>query len=30
MDAILEAKSATIIKFIHGLRGSLRVTFEEA
>src|ERR1700756_1480189 len=29
MEAVLETKSATILKFIHGLRGSLRVTFEE-
>ena len=29
MEAILETKSATILQFIHGLRGGLRVTFEE-
>ena len=29
MEAILETKRATILQFIHGLRGSLRVTFEE-
>ena len=29
MEAILETKSATILQFIHGLRGSLHVTFEE-
>ena len=29
MEAILETKSATILQFMHGLRGSLRVTFEE-
>src|SRR5215469_5594671 len=29
MEAILETKTATILDFIHGLRGSLRVTFEE-
>src|ERR1700674_3444171 len=29
MEAILETKAATILEFIHGLRGSLSVTFEE-
>ena len=29
MEAILETKTATILDFVHGLRGSLRVTFEE-
>src|SRR5258706_7034722 len=29
MECILETKAATILEFIHGLRGSLRVTFEE-
>ena len=29
MEAIFETKTATILQFIHGLRGSLRVTFEE-
>jgi transposase len=29
MECILETKAATIVEFIHGLRGSLRVTFEE-
>jgi transposase len=29
MEAILETKSATILQFIGGLRGSLHVTFEE-
>src|SRR6202011_3736706 len=29
MEAILETKTATILQFIHGLRGSLHVTFEE-
>jgi hypothetical protein len=29
MEAILETKGATILHFIHGLRGSLHVTFEE-
>src|SRR6266403_436936 len=29
MGAILETKVATILQFIHGLRGSLHVTFEE-
>ena len=29
MEAILETKSATILQFLHGLRGSLHVTFEE-
>ena len=30
MEAILETKADTIVEFIHGLRGSLSVTFEEA
>jgi transposase len=29
MEAILETKAATILQFIHGLRGDLQVTFEE-
>src|ERR1700675_2137345 len=29
MEAILETKAGTILQFIHGLRGSLHVTFEE-
>src|SRR5258708_30906903 len=29
MEAILETKAETILQFIHGLRGSLHVTFEE-
>jgi transposase len=29
MEAILETKAETILAFIHGLRGSLQVTFEE-
>jgi transposase len=29
MEAILETKASTILQFIHGLRGSLQVTFEE-
>ncbi len=29
MEAILETKAATILQFIHGLSGSLHVTFEE-
>jgi hypothetical protein len=29
MEAILETKSATILQFIHGVRGELLVTFEE-
>jgi transposase len=29
MEAILETKAKTILQFIHGLRGSLHVTFEE-
>ena len=29
MEAILETKAETILQFIHSLRGSLRVTFEE-
>ena len=29
MECVLETKAATIVQFIHGLRGSLHVTFEE-
>jgi transposase len=29
MESILETKAATLLQFIHGLRGSLYVTFEE-
>ena len=29
MECILETKTATILQFIHGLRGSLHVTLEE-
>src|SRR5580704_8605744 len=29
MESILETKAATILQFVHGLRGSLRITFEE-
>ena len=29
MEAVLETKAETILQFIHGVRGSLRVTFEE-
>jgi hypothetical protein len=29
MESILETKAATILQFIHGLRGSLHITFEE-
>jgi len=29
LEAIVEAKTATILQFLHGLRGSLQVTFEE-
>jgi hypothetical protein len=29
MEAILETKAETILEFIHGLRGSLHVTWEE-
>jgi hypothetical protein len=29
MECILETKATTILQFIHGLRGSLNVTFEE-
>jgi transposase len=29
MESILETKAETILQFIHGLRGSLQVTFEE-
>jgi len=29
MEAILETKAETILHFIHGLRGSLHVSFEE-
>lgn len=28
MECILETKAATILQFVHGLRGSLHVTFE--
>lgn len=29
MEAIHETKAVTILQFVHGLRGSLHVTFEE-
>src|SRR6202521_168648 len=29
MESILETKAATVLQFIHGLRGSLQITFEE-
>ena len=29
MEATLETKAETVLEFVHGLRGSLRVTFEE-
>jgi hypothetical protein len=29
LEAILETKAETMLQFIHGLRGSLHVTFEE-
>ena len=29
MESIIETKAATILEFIHGLRGNLWVTFEE-
>jgi hypothetical protein len=29
MEAILETKAATILQFIHGLRGDLQATFGE-
>ena len=29
MEAVLETKTETILQFMHGLRGSLQVTFEE-
>ena len=29
MEAILETKAVTILQFVHGLRGSLHVIFEE-
>ena len=29
MESVLETKAATILRFIHGLRGSLHLTFEE-
>lgn len=29
MECILETKAATILEFVHGLRGTLAVTFEE-
>ena len=28
LEAILETKTATILQFMHGLRGSLHVTFD--
>jgi hypothetical protein len=29
MECVIETKASTIVQFIHGLRGDLRVTFEE-
>ena len=29
MESILETKAATVLQFVHGLRGSLHITFEE-
>ena len=29
IESILETRAATILQFIHGLRGSLHMTFEE-
>jgi hypothetical protein len=29
MESILETKAATILQFVHGLRGSLHITFEK-
>src|SRR6202162_1872656 len=29
MESVLETKTATILQFIHGLRGSLHITFED-
>ncbi len=29
MESIVETKAATILQFVHGLRGSVQVTFEE-
>jgi hypothetical protein len=29
MESIIETKAATILQFVHGLRGNLHVTFEE-
>jgi hypothetical protein len=29
MESVLEAKAATFLQFIHGVRGDLQVTFEE-
>src|ERR1700680_3227792 len=29
MESILETSAATILQFVHGLRGTLHVTFEE-
>src|SRR3984957_11254625 len=29
MESILATKAATILQFVHGLRGSVQVTFEE-
>jgi hypothetical protein len=30
MESIIETKAITILEFVHGLRGSLHLTFEEA
>ena len=29
MDSVIETKAATILEFIHGLKGTLWITFEE-
>jgi hypothetical protein len=29
MESIIETKAITILEFVHGLRGSLHLTFEE-
>jgi hypothetical protein len=29
MECIIETKAITILEFVHGLRGSLHLTFEE-
>jgi hypothetical protein len=29
MESVIETKTITILEFVHGLRGSLHLTFEE-